>query len=67
MRRLGTVLLLIGGCVWIAYAVAKYLLGWNVSIRQFLPYHLVAVILGGGLKYGQGVYCRLVTCGNDKN
>lgn len=60
MRRLGTFLFYIGGCVWVVYAVTKYLLGWDVTIRQFLPYHLAAVIPGVVLKYGSGVYGRLV-------
>lgn len=58
MKRFGTVLFYIGGLVWIVYAVVKYLLGWDVSIRQFLPYHLAAVIPGIILKHGYGVYER---------
>lgn len=60
MKRLGTLLFYIGGCVWVVYTVTKYLLGWDVTIRQFLPYHLVAVIPGVALKYGSGVFGRLV-------
>jgi hypothetical protein len=56
MKRFGTVLFCIGGCVWIVYAIVKYLLGWDVNIRQFLPYHLAAVILGIALKYGNRLY-----------
>lgn len=48
--RLGNVLFYIGGAVWLVYAVVKYLLGWDVSVRQFLPYHLVAIIPGVLLK-----------------
>lgn len=58
MKRFGTVLFYIGGCVWVVYAVAKYLLGWDVTLRQFLPYHLAAVIPGMALKYGCGLYAR---------
>lgn len=50
LARLGNVLFYIGGAVWVLYAVVKYLLGWNVSVRQFLPYHLVAIIPGILLK-----------------
>jgi hypothetical protein len=50
------VLFYIGGFVWIAYAIAKYILGWDVNIRQFLPYHLAAVIPGIILKHGVGMY-----------
>ena len=59
VKRLGTILFYIGGCVWIVFAVCKYLLGWDVNIRQFLPYHLAAVIPGVVLKHGIGVYERL--------
>lgn len=63
MRRLGTILFYIGGCVWIVYFVAKYLLGWDVNIRQFLPYHLAAIIPGIALKHGQGLYKRFFARG----
>lgn len=58
MRRLGTVLFYIGGLVWVVYAVVKYVMGCDVSLRQFLPYHLVAVIPGIVLKHGVGFYER---------
>ena len=64
MRRLGTVLFYLGGCVWVVYAVVKYLLGWDVTIRQFLPYHLVAIIPGIALKHGYGLYKRFFCQGN---
>lgn len=50
VRKLGTILFYIGGCVWIVFAVCKYLLEWDVTLRQFLPYHLAAVIPGIILK-----------------
>lgn len=59
MVRIGTVLFYLGGVVWIVYAVVKYFLGWDVSIRQFLPYHLAAVIPGIALKHGYWLYGRL--------
>lgn len=59
MKRIGAVLFYLGGCVWLGYAVAKYLFGLDVTIRQFLPYHLAAVIPGVVLKYGAGFYRRL--------
>jgi len=34
--------------------VVKYILGWDVALRQFLPYHLVAVIPGVLLKRCSG-------------
>ena len=59
MKRVSMAFFYIGGFVWLAYAVAKYLLAWDVNIRQFLPYHLAAVIPGIILKYGIGLYERL--------
>jgi hypothetical protein len=58
LKRLGTVLFYLGGCVWIAYTIAKYIMGWDVTLRQFLPYHLVAVIPGVALKHGSSLYER---------
>lgn len=54
LARLGNVLFYLGGAVWLLYAVAKYLMGWDVSLRQFLPYHLAAVIPGVLLKRCSG-------------
>lgn len=56
--RLGEILFYLGGAVWVVYAVVKYLLGWDVSVRQFLPYHLVAVIPGVLLKRCSGFITR---------
>lgn len=64
MRRLGSILFYIGGSVWVVYAVEKYLLGWDVNVRQFLPYHLAAIIPGISLKYGYGLYERFFARGN---
>lgn len=61
MKRLGTVLFYIGGFVWIVYAVTKYMLGWDVELRKFLPYHLAAVIPGIILKHGISLYERYFT------
>lgn len=65
MSRFSSVLFYFGGCVWIAYTVIKYVMGWNVTIRQFLPYHLAAVIPAVILKYGVSAYERL-TVARDK-
>jgi hypothetical protein len=64
MKRIGTVLFYLGGCVWIVYAVVKYIVGWDVSIRQFLPYHLVAIIPGVALKHIPDLYDRFFGRGN---
>ena len=58
LARLGNVLFYTGGAVWVLYAVVKYLLGWDVSVRQFLPYHLVAIIPGVLLKRCSGYLAR---------
>jgi cobalamin biosynthesis protein CobD/CbiB len=50
IARTGTCLFYLGGAVWLVYALVKYLLGWDVSLRQFLPYHLAVVIPGVILK-----------------
>lgn len=38
--------LIIGVGMWGVYAVGKYLLGWDVTDRDFLPYHLLVIIPG---------------------
>jgi len=60
MRRFGTILFYLGGAVWILYAVVRYGFDWDVTIRQFLPYHLAAVIPGVLLKHGYGIYERFL-------
>ncbi len=54
IARTGTYLFYLGGAVWLVYALAKYLFDWDVSLRQFLPYHLGAVIPGVILKRCSG-------------
>jgi hypothetical protein len=56
LKRTGTILFYIGGLVWIIYALLKYLFGCDVNIRQFLPFHLMAVIPAMFLKYGCSYY-----------
>jgi len=63
--RWGNVLFCIGGGVWLVYAVVKYILGWDVSLRQFLPFHLVAVILGVLLKRCSGFFARILGIKSD--
>lgn len=59
--RLGSSLFYIGGAVWILYAIAKYLLELDVTMRQFLPFHLGAVIPGVVLRRGAGTISRLLS------
>jgi hypothetical protein len=63
MKSFGTILFYLGGVVWIIYAVVRYWFGWDVTIRQFLPYHLAAVIPGIILKHGYGLYDRFAARG----
>lgn len=46
LTTLGTVLVILGVAVWGVYAVGRWGLGWQVTGRQFLPYHLAGVIPG---------------------
>lgn len=59
--RLGNIMFYLGGAVWGVYALARYALGWNVSVRQFLPYHLVAIIPGVLLRHGAGWIARFTS------
>lgn len=46
LTTLGTGLVMLGVAVWGVYAVGRWGLGWQVTVRQFLPYHLAGVIPG---------------------
>jgi hypothetical protein len=50
LKILGTILLAVGVGVWGAYAVLRFGMGWDVTARQFLPYHLAGVVPGMILK-----------------
>lgn len=51
MARSGGVLISLGVGVWGVYAVGKYLLGWDIFVRQVLPYHLAMIIPGMLLRH----------------
>lgn len=51
LQVVGTVLIIVGVSMWVVYAVGRYLMGWNVTDRQFLPYHLATIIPGMLLRY----------------
>lgn len=53
LTTLGTVLVVLGVAVWGVYAVVRWGLDWNVTGRQFLPYHLAGVIPGTILRRRQ--------------
>lgn len=64
IRTLGTVLVVAGVAVWVVYAIVRYLLGWDVTGRQFLPYHLVGVVPGAVLRrhrFFRGLIGRLLS------
>jgi len=50
LKILGTILLTVGVGVWGVYAVLRFGIGWDVTVRQFLPYHLVGVVPGAVLR-----------------
>lgn len=60
ITRLGDVMFYLGGAVWVVYAICKYALAWDVTIRQFLPFHLAAIIPGVLLRHGSGQIVRLL-------
>ena len=51
MEFVGSVLVLLGAAVWVVYALLRWCLDQEVSIRQFLPYHLAGVLPGFVLKH----------------
>jgi len=63
LKILGTILLAVGVSVWGAYAVLRFGMGWDVTARQFLPYHLAGVVPGMILKkhrFFRGIVKRLL-------
>jgi hypothetical protein len=63
IARLGNVMFYLGGAVWGAYVLARYALGLDVTVRQFLPYHLAAIIPGVLLRHGAGQIVRFMARG----
>lgn len=51
IRALGTLLVGVGASMWIVYAVGRYWLGWAITDRGFLPYHLATILPGMLLRY----------------
>lgn len=56
--RLGNILILIGVCVWGAYALARWQLGYAGPVTPFLIVHLLLVVPGAFLA-GRGWTRRL--------
>jgi hypothetical protein len=50
LSKAGSVLVALGVAVWGLYAVLRWGLGYEVTGRQFLPYHLAGVIPGMTLR-----------------
>ena len=53
LRTTGTILVIAGVAVWVVYAVVRYGMGYDVTGRQFLPYHLAGVVPGTVLRRHQ--------------
>ncbi len=58
IAQFGSIMFYVGGAVWIAYALARYVLDLDVTLRQFLPFHLIAIIPGVILRRGAGPIAR---------
>lgn len=46
LSSLGTVLVVLGVAVWGVYTILRWGMAWDVTGRQFLPYHLAGVVPG---------------------
>jgi len=53
LRTTGTILVIAGVAVWVVYAIVHYGMGYDVTGRQFLPYHLAGVVPGTVLRRHQ--------------
>jgi hypothetical protein len=51
VRLSGTVLIVVGVSMWVAYAVGRYLLDWDITDRDVLPFHLITILPGMVLRY----------------
>ena len=51
LQVVGTVLVIIGVSVWGVYIIERYVLNLDVTVRQFLFYHLAGVIPGMLLRH----------------
>lgn len=58
MIKLGNILIFVGVSMWGVYAVGKYFLGWDITDRQLLPYHLMMIIPGMLLRHYSGILAR---------
>jgi hypothetical protein len=50
-RTIGTVLVIMGVCVWGVFVIERYILKMDVNSLQFLAYHLAGVIPGTVLRH----------------
>lgn len=68
MIKTGNVLIFIGVSMWGVYAVGKYLLGWDITDRQVLPYHLLMIIPGMMLRHYSSYFGKIFRrCGGSGN
>jgi hypothetical protein len=55
LRKMGTVLIVLGVSVWAVYAVFHCVLDINVNGRDFLAFHLAGVVPGALLRRHQSI------------
>lgn len=68
MIKTGNILIFVGVSMWGVYAVGKYLLGWDITDRQVLPYHLMMIIPGMLLRHYSGMLGKFFgRSGRDEN
>jgi hypothetical protein len=56
LRKTGTILIVLGVCVWVVYAVMRTILEMNVSSGVFLVFHLAGVVPGSLLRRHRSIY-----------
>jgi len=59
LQAAGAVLIILGVSVWGIYGAGRYWMGWDVTDRQIIPYHL-ACIIPGMLLWQHRSLCGLV-------
>ncbi|MBU4185747.1 MAG: hypothetical protein KKF30_19170 [Proteobacteria bacterium] len=69
LQAAGLVLVILGVSIWGLYAVGRYWMGWDITDRQFIPYHLACVIPGMLLWQHRSIrgLVKKYKCSNDKN
>ncbi len=55
IRGVGNVLIIVGVGMWGVYAIGRYLFGWDITDREFLPYHLATIMPGMLFRYHRSI------------